>query len=242
MEKIRVSEELNLKYNNYYDGDSKQFLKRELTALEVFQHIRQVYSTQHVGKLIDVGAGEGSLLQCLGKSRFADELYGVEISESGINAIRKKQIPNLVEIRQFDGYRIPYPDKFFDLAISSHVLEHVEHERIFLMELKRIAKNIIIEVPLEHTIRVNRSMQISQAYGHINFYTLETLLNLLKTSSLNCKHHIVITYSTSFEIFIAGKVKGYINSFIRKSALKLFPGLATKFLVYFCIAYCCSDD
>jgi hypothetical protein len=41
---------------------------------------------------------------------------------------------NLAEARTYDGYRIPYGDKRFDLAVLSHVVEHLEHPRLLLYE------------------------------------------------------------------------------------------------------------
>jgi ubiquinone/menaquinone biosynthesis C-methylase UbiE len=242
MKEVMVSDSLNSMYEDYYENDPRTLLKRELTALEVFQHIQQVYDHKHVGKLLDVGAGEGSLLQRLGQSGFADALYGVEISQSGINAIRSKDIPDLVEVLQFDGYKIPYADQFFDVAIASHVLEHVEHERLFLAELKRVAKDVLIEIPLEHNFRVQRAIQGGRKYGHINFYTADTFVNLLDTSGLKCKNYQVVTLSSAFESFMYGKFKGTVKSLIRQSLLKVAPRLATSLMVYFCMANCSSSD
>jgi SAM-dependent methyltransferase len=242
MQNITVSASLNTMYENYYENDPQTLAKRELTALEVWQHIRQVYNLPHVHRLLDVGAGEGSLLKCLSEAQFADELYGVEISESGLNAIRSRNIANLVEVLGFDGYKIPYPDKFFTVAIASHVLEHVEHERLFLAELKRVAEHVLIEIPLEHTYKVHQAIQIGHKYGHINFYTLATFTNLLKTSGLQVKNCQVVTLSSAFESFFYGKFRGILKSFVRQILLKISPQLATTLMVYFCIAYCVSEE
>lgn len=241
MKNAFVSDTFTSMYEDYYNRDLKTLKKRELTSLEVMEHIRQVYDPGHIERLLDVGAGEGSLLQCLGRSNFADELYGVEISQSGIDSIISKKILNLVEVKKFDGYSIPYPDKFFDLVVSSHVLEHVEHERLFLKELNRVAKNVIIEVPLEHTFRIKKSIKSSSLYGHINFYTPETLLNLLETSGLTLQKCEVISYSSKFEVFLYGPLKGLIKSAIRNLILKVSPKIATHLMVYFCVVHCSSN-
>ncbi len=71
----------------------------------------------------------------------------------------------------FDGYKIPYPDNHFDLVICSHVMEHVEHERILLREIKRVSKNQIFEVPIDFSFYVDKKIKHFLAYGHINIYT-----------------------------------------------------------------------
>ncbi len=77
-------------------------------------------------RVFDVGAGEGAILLHLDAWPQKEELCAVEISQSGIAMIQSRRLPSLVEVKQFDGYRLPYDDKFFDLAILSHVLEHVD--------------------------------------------------------------------------------------------------------------------
>jgi 2-polyprenyl-3-methyl-5-hydroxy-6-metoxy-1,4-benzoquinol methylase len=139
---------------------------------------------------------------------------------------------------QFDGYKIPYPDKHFDVAICIHVLEHVEHERLFINELKKVANAVVFEVPLEHTIKVKKAITISRPYGHINFYTIDTFINLLETSSIDIKRFKVLTFSQKFECFIDGNFKGLIKHTVRSAVLYLLPRIAPSLMVYFCIALC----
>jgi len=238
MDKTTVNDSLNSLYDNYYDNDSKTLIKRNLTALDTVEHIQSVCDISQSQRILDVGAGEGSLLDCLSKLNYDYQLYGVEISTSGIRAINFKKIPKLVEVLQFDGYTIPYPDKFFDIAICIHVLEHVEHERLFIKELKRVANRVIIEVPLEHTFKVGRAIEIGELYGHINFYTVDTLLNILKTCQIKIDNFRVLTFSRKFEIFISGRFKGLFKHIIRNMALNLFPKIAPAMMVYFLIVVC----
>src|SRR5262245_13857774 len=95
---------------------------------------------------LEVGAGDGSILRCLSDSGFCDKLYGLEISQPGVDVIRRQGIRGLVSCQTFDGYSLPFEDRFFDLAILSHVLEHVEYERALLRELKRVSNYQVIEI------------------------------------------------------------------------------------------------
>jgi len=171
-------------YDGYYQGQDDLSEKRALAASDSFSHIRSLLGGDRFEKLIDVGAGEGSLLACIDASAPAAALYAVEISDSGLAAIRGRALGRLVEARLFDGYHIPYPDKTFDLATAIHVLEHIEHERLFIAELRRIARRIVIEVPLENGFRIERAIAAGSPFGHINYYTPEVFLNLLRTSGL----------------------------------------------------------
>jgi 16S rRNA A1518/A1519 N6-dimethyltransferase RsmA/KsgA/DIM1 with predicted DNA glycosylase/AP lyase activity len=73
--------------------------------LQTYKHILKCCKDIQVEKILDVGAGEGSLLEQMSIHNFAKDLYGVEISESGCQTIREKNIPNLIDILKFDGYK-----------------------------------------------------------------------------------------------------------------------------------------
>lgn len=84
--------------------------------------------------LLEVGAGDGSILRCLGEKSFCKAMHAVEISQSGVQVILDQHIPGLVSCQTFNGYNLPFKDNTFDLVILSHVLEHVEFERALLRE------------------------------------------------------------------------------------------------------------
>jgi len=232
-----LGDEYRQLYARYYDSDVAE--KREITADDTIAHLQEVAGAERFGKVLDVGAGEGSLLSRMEKVDFGESLYAVEISESGAEAIRSRQLSRLREVQIFDGYTIPYPDKFFDLAICIHVLEHVEHERILLSEMKRVARRVIIEVPLENVFSLERKLAGKvDPYGHINFYTPTSFINLLRTSGLVPIKTRVGSFSVRFEQYLDGKSKGFVKSYIRRIGLTVCPRLAPFFITYFSTAYC----
>ncbi len=162
------------------------------------------------------------------------------ISTSGVDFITARQIPGLVEVKKFDGYHIPYPDKHFDVVCCIHVLEHVEHERSFLRELARVAQRLIIEVPLEHTIRVKRSIRLSRPFGHINLYDKTTFVNLLETTGLQVDSLQCFGNSLAYEQCVFGRFSGSIKYAIRTGLLRVAPALALASMTYMGIAACTS--
>lgn len=177
-----LSEEVKTAYDNFYTNSDVAW--RMLGAKYKAQNIVDVCKNIKPGKVLEVGAGDGSILHFLNDWNFAPELYALEIAQSGVDIIQNRKLIHLKEAQTFDGYKIPYADDTFDLIILAHVLEHVEHERILLRELKRVAKYIVVEVPKDYRFGVDRRMKHFLDYGHINMYTPTSLRFLLQSEGL----------------------------------------------------------
>lgn len=177
-----LSEEVKSAYDNFYTQTDTTW--RMLGAESKAKNIIAVCKSINPVKVLEVGAGDGSILHYLNEWDFGKELYALEIADTGVGLIKERGLSRLKEVQSFDGYKIPYADDSFDLVILAHVLEHVEHERILLRELKRIAKNIVIEVPLDYRFGVDKRIKHFLDYGHINMYTPTSLRFLLKTEGL----------------------------------------------------------
>jgi len=91
--------------------------------------------------ILDVGFGSGDLLFLADPSC---RVCGVELSRSAIDRARATAARrgyrdfDFREARE-DG-RLDYPDGFFDLAICSHVLEHVPNDLATLAEIRRVLR------------------------------------------------------------------------------------------------------
>jgi SAM-dependent methyltransferase len=228
-------------YDGYY-ADGKVSEKRTRTAVQTFNHISTITDGKHFCRVLDIGAGDGAVLAELAKRGFADEYAAVEISGSGIEAINNRKIEAIKSVESFDGYKIPHKDHAFDLGLAIHVLEHVEHERMFLREAARVCKQIYVEIPLEHTSHLSKAIQSSARFGHINFYTSEIFANLLQTSGLRIDKLIVFPYDLEFEQFISGKFRGWLKYQIRSKCFKLMPGFAMRHIHYMAGALCSAID
>lgn len=172
-------------YNEFYTGNDVEW--RMLGAKSKAENLTEVCRGIEHKKVLEVGAGDGSILHYLNEWNFAEELYALEIAESGVSVIKNRNLNRLKEVKSFDGYRIPYEDDTFDLVILAHVLEHVEHERVLIRELKRVAKHIVIEVPLDYRFGVDQRMKHFLDYGHINMYTPTLIRFLLQSEGLEIK-------------------------------------------------------
>src|SRR5690242_3700045 len=164
-------------YDGYY-SESEPSEWRILGGRDKGGRLVQLCSDVPHQTVLEVGAGDGSVIADLAQRGFGERLTAVEISDTGLALLKNRSIPRLEAAHKFDGYHLPFEDNSFDLAYAVHVLEHVEHERIFLREAARVASVLYIEVPLEATVRVSRA--IDNDIGHINFYNRHILRGLLE--------------------------------------------------------------
>jgi ubiquinone/menaquinone biosynthesis C-methylase UbiE len=177
-----LSEDVKSAYNEFYKSSDEAW--RMLGASAKARNIMEVCNNIKPHRILEVGAGDGSILHFLDKANFGSEIYALEIADTGVERIRNRKLKNLKAVDSFDGYKISYPDGHFDLVILAHVLEHVEHERILLRELKRVARYVVIEVPLDYRFGVDKRMKHFLNYGHINMYTPTLIRFLLQTEGL----------------------------------------------------------
>ncbi|MBY0245373.1 MAG: class I SAM-dependent methyltransferase [Sphingobacteriaceae bacterium] len=211
-----LSNEVKAAYDNFYTHSDVQW--RMLGAKYKAQNIVEVCKNISLNKVLEVGAGDGSVLHYLNEWNFGKELFALEIAQSGVDIIKKRNLKNLKEVQSFDGYKIPYEDNYFDLIVLSHVLEHVEHERILIRELKRVAKYIVIEVPKDYRFGVDKRMKHFLDYGHINMYTPTSLRFLLQSEGLkilNDKTSLTEPITNKFNLFINQKKAKTITRVLR---------------------------
>lgn len=160
---FEVSDALRDNYADYY-ADGELGAWRRLGAIDKAANVIGLCGAVPHDRVADVGAGDGIVLEMLAAGGFGSRYHAFEISPSGVEAIGRRAIPNLAEAAVFDGYSLPADDDAFDLAILSHVVEHVEFPRRLLAEAGRVARHVFVEVPLEDNLRC-RATSCSIASG-----------------------------------------------------------------------------
>ena len=228
MKHVRVDPRLQQNYDEYYTQDIAEW--RAMGAIDKATQIRRLCAGRNFSTIIDIGAGEGSVIQLLADSGLGNRHFAVDISASGVEEIAKRKIPSLVECRQFDGYTLPYPDRNFDLAVITHVVEHVEHPRLLLAEAARVADYLFVEVPLEHNRRLPRDF-VADSVGHINFYTSKTIRLLLQTCGLDVIEQTESHSSRRLYQYRLGP-KGNLSYLVKDVALRAVPSLAQLLWTY----------
>jgi ubiquinone/menaquinone biosynthesis C-methylase UbiE len=219
-EKI-VADNLKSAYDAFYTKSQNDW--RQLGAKYKAENIKTVCEGRSFDRVLECGAGDGSILSILSSEGFASELYAIEISSSAIERMKSRDIKLLKEVKEFDGYHIPYPDNFFDMVYCSHVIEHVEHPRLLLREIRRVSKFQVFEIPLDYSIDVDAKFKLFLSYGHINIFTPSTFKFLIKSEGfevLKDKRAATSQEVIEYNTFINMKVPA---TFINKLKIKLVP-------------------
>jgi SAM-dependent methyltransferase len=217
----------------HFAGESEWY---RLGAIDKAANVVRLCSRLPHASVLEIGAGDGSILSRLSEQGFGEAHTAIDVSQTGIDTIRGRGLPTLVDCRTFDGERIPYPDARFDLAILSHVVEHVEHPRKLIYEAARVARHLFVEVPLEHHLRQPRDF-VPDDLGHINAYTATSVRRLLQSCGLEVLEQIVANRSHATYTYHGDRFGG-LKFWTKELALRVAPGLATAIWTYHSALVC----
>jgi len=218
-------------YDDYYKDDIEAKW-RELGAASKVDNIVALGEGVPHGTILEVGAGEGAVLKELSMRGFGRELYALEVSRSGVEAIARKEIPTLIKAELFDGAVIPYEDQSFDLAILCHVVEHLDNPRSLIREALRVARHVVVEVPLEDNCRLRKDYAPDRV-GHINHYNARTIRYLLQTCGAEVLAQTTTNAKRAAYEYKYGR-SGAFRHFVKGAMLRALPRLATRLWTYNC--------
>jgi ubiquinone/menaquinone biosynthesis C-methylase UbiE len=227
---LSVDQKLADNYADYYDQDKSLTEWRRLGALDKCQNIVLLCSRLEHDKILEIGCGEGALLGRLTALKLGSKFAGLEISSSAVRCVQQKKLPN-VEVQLFDGYQIPYEDRCFDLAILSHVIEHVEYPRKLIYEAARVARKVFVEVPLEDNRKLSNDFMFDHV-GHINFYNVKTIRSLVQSCGMKILDAHLSHSSLSSYVYRLGAWRGNLSYVIKELGLRLWPKAAARCFVY----------
>lgn len=146
-------------------------------------------------QVLDVGCRDGNMLLYCRQNGSGAEFHGMDITkkdlEKALACGYKSAFEHNICVRPF-----PYKDGFFDIAICSHILEHLEDPGAVLTELKRVMKPgglLIVGVPIgllpgilwrRHITPLynsrKRKAEALRRFEHVSFFSLPELKALLK--------------------------------------------------------------
>jgi ubiquinone/menaquinone biosynthesis C-methylase UbiE len=219
-------------YRDFYDPTDKAHLAwRAAGAKEKADNVlamwNRVDGPQHP-TVADIGCGDGAIAAALSRSGFYERLDGFDVSDSGVAIAQSRTIPS-ASFAIYDGARIPVEGGSYDLAVLSHVVEHVEEPRAVIREAARIARWVVIEVPMEHNLRHLGDFRWTDT-GHVNFYDTALIRQLVQSCGLTV--HAEATTNPSKPEPAAMRSKGMARWAVKQGLLKSVPPLAIGVFTY----------
>ncbi|HZU31267.1 MAG TPA: methyltransferase domain-containing protein [Candidatus Angelobacter sp.] len=108
--------------------ESINSLRREELA-RVFSRYGERFKGADV---LEIGSGSGVQLKAI--QRLARSAKGIDVCNGNYSQHR------IIDVIDYDGLNIPFPDSSFDLIFSSHVLEHLIDEPQLYKEMARVLR------------------------------------------------------------------------------------------------------
>jgi len=102
---VAASDDANSLYDPFYNGEQDIAAWRAMSARHKVDHILGIL--QPNWKLIDVGAGDGAIAAELDRHRAVESVVCAELSASGAQKIRERNLDIVDRVVEFDGYNIP---------------------------------------------------------------------------------------------------------------------------------------
>ena len=120
-------------------------MKSLVAKLPVFRwHERSIYGSRvdklvpaiveiagSAGSMLDIGCGDGSLARSVAEGVGATDLHGVDVK------LRPKCV---IDVKAYDGVKLPFEDARFDLVTINDVLHHAGDPEAVVREALRVLK------------------------------------------------------------------------------------------------------
>jgi SAM-dependent methyltransferase len=220
-------------YKDFYrPGDDQQRLWRAAGASEKVANILRIWPATRTSirpTVVDIGCGDGAIAAELARFGFIQRLVGFDVSDSGVAIAKSRNIPDAT-FATYDGRRLPLDDQAYDLALLSHVVEHVEEPRVLLREAGRVARWLVVEVPLERNAKLRGDFRWTDT-GHINFYDPVLIRQLIQSCGLSVVAERVTNPGRAWARATNNR-RLLLKWVVKESLLRIARQLATSVLTY----------
>jgi len=134
-------------YNNMFAHDTYEIHRYDVgsycTRQEIIKNIKHTS-----GSVLEIGTGISTLLEDLPNFN----RFGIDIAPDSIKRVQKifnqRRIDATLQVA--DATKLPFDNNFFDVIVSSHVLEHINDDVAVIQECARVLKpggELILWVP-----------------------------------------------------------------------------------------------
>ncbi len=210
---------------------------RALGALTKADHVERLLARAGIGAIADVleiGCGDGSVLEELGRREIGTSRTGMDISSSAVELAAAR--PGISAAQCFDGARIPSQEESYDLVVATHVLEHVPAPEPLVTELVRVARRaLVVEVPLERNIAARRpaARAASESAGHLHLFDRAHVREMVTRTGWSIQAELLDPLPLAVHAFMADtpvrRAKAWAKWLVR-STVTTVPPLAERLI------------
>jgi SAM-dependent methyltransferase len=194
--------------------------------------------------VVEIGCGDGALLAALSARGIGATLDGFELSAQAAAFAGARAIPRVGRIEPYDGRSVPADGGAYDVAVLSHVVEHVPDPGPLLREAARVARQVIVEVPLEANRSADRPAIRAEALriGHLHRFDRAAVRALCAAAGLTVVAELTdplpLVHHAFFADTNADRARAALKTAVRRAAFRVAPrGSERLFTVHYaCLA------
>lgn len=184
---------------------------------------------KHNSKVLDIGCGDGELLEYLNKNKKC-KVSGIEISNHKVSKALLKGL-SVVQGNAEEDLK-SYPDKSFDYAILSHTIQATHRPDKVLQEMLRISKKVIVSLPnfanyknrfhlfFKGTMPVNKTIPFEwYETPNIHFCSIKDFRDLCLNLNIKIENELFLTNNKVFRTKIFANLLSQYAIFMLKNDL-----------------------
>lgn len=226
----------------YARGGERHARWRDLGARGKADHIEEL--APGARGVVEVGCGDGALLAELSRRGYGESLAGFDISEAAVDLARARSIPGVRRLDTFDGRTLPARDGEFEVGVLSHVIEHVPEPVPLLRETARVARRLVVEVPLERNLSGGRavSRERSSEAGHLDALDRDATRALIERAGLRVERELLDPLPRDVHTFFADtpaqRARALAKAALRRGVFSLSESAAERAFTLHYAALC----
>jgi ubiquinone/menaquinone biosynthesis C-methylase UbiE len=201
-------------YDSWANNQLKDNKRKSILLWKAEQLASLVPPNIHFENALEIGCAEGIVINRLRELLYIQKCYGIDVSHTFLSQ-GKAAYPK-VEFTQVSGGKYPFSDKSMDLIVLSDIIEHIKDLRLFMKEIKRVGKMVLLKVPLDKYLwrklvsePLGRSFSVGSKHpdGHLHEFSKNSCEKMLK--------------DMGFKILVSKVVYRYIgkNDYKKKHAI-----------------------